>query len=457
MQLVIIKTAGWQHPALKNQFHLINFINRVYKKLKKSNKVIILKVNRKILIFLTALALIISALFAVIEVDFISPKSKIISQKTPFKATLSKADKSIKNFFDVERKGQYPFACNPWDMKTYGDNVFICCGDYSINSGDAPIFSYNKKTKKFDIFDVLTTEQNSRFYVFDNKLYTTAADPVFWGFGEFYSLTENQERFDCYECLPSNIHCFDMVDFDGKFFLCGSVIDYENYSMVQCIDKNKLQKESFDNTKQVFFYKNGKKLGEQECYRVYDMFVYKGNLYAWHYDGYMGNDRETYTGLYVYNKEKDRFDYIEDEKSLSDIMDSNPLNEECESYMFFQSKFEFKGKMVFVNRNIYYTEDLKNYTQCSLGKGFENYVIRDAIEIEGQIYAVGSQKLDNGKYKTSVFVTDDLKKFSELFNFETESYINCFEYIDKTFVFGEGGSSKNTAATCGNLYTVEVK
>ena len=111
---------------------------------------------------------------------------------------------------------------------------------------------------------------------------------------------------------------------------------------------------------------------------------------------------------------------------------------------------------MFANNGLFYTSDLKNYTECSFGEDYNGFIAHDLLEIDGQLYVLASKEI-NGKHKTCVFVTEDLEQFAEVLNFESNSYMISFEYIDKTFIFGEGGTAKDTAESCGNLYAVKVE
>lgn len=412
--------------------------------------------KHKKLITVTAIILALLIVFGVIFgkriynyfTGYVTPK--ITSQSLPIKAELSKGNSCIIDFYKERSGDKYIFARNPWDMQTYNGRVYISSGDYSENSGDTPIYYYDLKSDSFDYLDIVYTEQAARFFVINDELYTTATDPIAWGVGEYYKLNDSESGFDYYEVLPSNIHCYDMVEFDNKFFFCGSVESYENYSMVQYIDSENMPGNNFDNTKQIYLYKDSKQIDNNMCYRVYDMFEYKDKLYIYHYGW------ETTTGLYCLNTEKMRFEYVGDEMSLDEVVKNSTLNLDNESNMLIQRKFQYNEKMVFINGDLFYTDDLKNYKVASFGEGFENYVPRDALEIENQLYVLASKQLENGKYTTSVFVTENLENYTEVLNFETQSYINSFEYIDKTFVFGEGGTSENTNENCGMLYTFKL-
>ena len=408
-----------------------------------------MKINKKI-VLVVSVVLSLAVVFGVIAFYPFKPKAKIVSAKQPVSVTLSNPSTALID----EYSENYMFARNPWDMQTYNGKVYIGAGDYGENSGPTKIICYNSEDGSFEKCDSIYSDQISRFYIFDDCLYTVSVDPVNWGIGEFYRKTKNDENdwFDYYSVLPSFAHCLDMEEFDGKLFFCGQVQDNDNYAMIQYIEKSDMPVESINTTKHAFIYKDGKKITEEYIRVVVcELIVFEDNLYAWH------NSSERigvpYEGLYIYNKEECRFDYIEGEKTLTPV---TKKGDNQYDYDLIQAQVEYDGKLVFANNGLLFTDDLKNYTECSFGEEYEGFIARDLLEIEGQLYVLASKELENGKFKTCVFVTENLKNFSEVLNFEADSYMISFEYIDKTFIFGEGGTLKNTAKSCGNLYTVKI-
>ena len=408
-----------------------------------------MKINKKSISIISVVLVLVVA-FGVILFNPFKPKSKIVSQKQPVSVTLSNPSTALIEQYSED----YMFARNPWDMQTYNGKVYISAGDYGANSGPTKIICYDSKDGSFEKCDSIYSDQVSRFYVLDDCLYTVSVDPVSWGVGEFYRKTKNDENdwFEPYSVLPSFVHCLDMAEFDDKLFFCGQVMNPDEYGMIQYIEKNDMPVEFIDTTKHAFIYKDGKEItGDYIRIVVCELIVFEDNLYAWHNSSERIGD--PYEGLYIYNKEECRFDYIEGEKTLTPVIEKGDNQYD---YDVIQAQVEYDGKLVFANNGLLFTDDLKNYTECNFGKGCEDFVARDLLVIEDQLYILSSKKLENGKFKTCVFVTEDLEKFSEVLNFEADSYMISFEYIDKTFIFGEGGTNKDTADSCGNLYAVKV-
>ncbi len=409
-----------------------------------------MKINKKIIFSVVSVALVLAIVFGVIAFYPFKPKAKVVSQKQPVSVTLPNPSTAL-----IEQYSNYMFARNPWDMQTYNGKVYISAGDYGENSGPTKIICYDPQDGSFEKCDSIYSEQISRFYVFDDCLYTVSVDPVNWGVGEFYRKTKDDEYdwFEYFTVLPSSVHCLDMAEFDDKLFFCGQVQDNDNYAMIQYIEKSDMPVDYDDTTKHAFIYKDGKEITDEYLRVVVsELIVFKDNLYAWHNSSERIGD--PYEGLYVYNKEECRFDYIEGEKTFEPVVEKGDSQYD---YALVQADVEYDGKLVFANNGLLYTEDLKNYTECNFGKGYEDFVARDLLVIEDQLYILASKQLENGKFKTCVFVTEDLEKFSEVLNFEANSYMISFEYIDKTFIFGEGGAYKDIPESCGNLYSIKVE
>ena len=414
------------------------------------------ELNKKILISVCALVLAVAVCFSVTEIFYGKVKAKIVSSKQPVEITLPKADTSLIDFYNERGEGEYKFAAQAWDMIEYKGKVFLSAGDYNSNSGSAPIYYYDPKAKKFEYCDSAYTEQISEFEIINDKLVTTAVDPVAWGVGEYYVYNEQDDKFDYYSTLPSNIHCYDIEYFDGKYFFSGSVDNGEDYSGIQWIDEKDFCSDDLSKTHQAFLMVDGKR--NPLDFRVYQLFAYKDELFAWHYEAIPEEFHEQlgvskYLGLFKYNKKKNCFEKLSNEYNLDPIIEKVDHKIDLAKI---QAKQIYDDKYVFVNNGLLFTEDFKNYTECSFGEGYDGFIAHDMFEREGQLYILASKEMENGKYKTCVFVTENLEKFSEVLHFESESYMISFEFVDNTFIFGEGGSVENMPDSCGDLYIVKL-
>ena len=150
--------------------------------------------NTKKIIIAASVVLILALVFTVILINPFKLKAKIVSAKQPVQITLPKADTSLKDFYNEKGEGKYKFAAQAWDMIEFKGKVFLSAGDYNINSGSAPVYYYDPKARKFEYCDSVYTEQVSEFEIINDKLITTAVDPVSWGVGEYYVYNEQDDK-----------------------------------------------------------------------------------------------------------------------------------------------------------------------------------------------------------------------------------------------------------------------
>ena len=355
-----------------------------------------------------------------------------------FEVKTEKVDDPFIDCYDIS------FPKNPWDMQLFDNKIFIGAGDYDRNTGCVDLKYYDVKKDEMCFAGSVGSEQICNFYLYDNAIYTVSIDPVEWGVGEYYKYEKGNDRFDIYTVLPQNIHCYDMIKFDNKYFFSGSVLNNETSSMIMYIDEKDMDSGRRQNTKDIWLYNGDEKIDPLECIRVYDLFEFKGKLYAWHYLGI----REEF---FVYNKAKMRFEMCEDGETLIPVLKQRKAGE---SYSHISHDFSYAGHYCFINQGMKYTDDLKKYKTVNVGKG---YIIRDAIERDGYLYLLASKKISDKKYQTAVFLTTDLKKCTKMCYFTADSYMISFEYCKGVLLFGEGGLDGSELKSIGNIYKVNLK
>lgn len=280
-------------------------------------------------------------------------------------------DLGINNFDKWDnRNAEHINARNIFDMAVFGDKVVASCGNYNVNLGPVKINGYSRNTDSPIYFSYLGTEQVNRFYKYGKYLFALGIDPRNWGTGEIYTLnTERTSRIWMPKAvLANNIHCYDMIEYNGSYFFCGSNVSYKqfegsnfntelskgvvyryegeystaaqksDYKDIPFIDArgNTINYESYttitplrdtsglpelDEEGNIKAYKNASgadHISTTGVPRVYEFFEFKGNLYAFYYDQYLDNyisrmlkdkngnyiDREKYKVLYDYVEER---------------------------------------------------------------------------------------------------------------------------------------------------------
>ena len=123
---------------------------------------------------------------------------------------------------------KYIISRNPYDMITSNGLVMVSGGNYQSNTGPVYINGYGKGTNDPINMGKLATEQVNKFYDFGDFIVALAIDARTWQYGDVYLKPAiSNEWVTLPKVLVGNIHCYDIVEFDGKYFFCGSNIVYK--------------------------------------------------------------------------------------------------------------------------------------------------------------------------------------------------------------------------------------
>lgn len=416
----------------------------------------------------------------------------------------------------------YYYARNTWDMASVDGKLLISMGDYGSNTGSVPIYYYTNDSAQphastyygpsGTVVDGLSTEEVKRFFKIDGTIYATATDPLGMGQGSYYKYDSANDKWIDYYKLPVTVHCYDMVEYDGKIFF-GGMVRHANtddciVACVQFLDKNKLGTST--SASNIYFYYadgtqytsesyvssyDGKTYWRYDYWRVYDMFVFKDELYAVHSDGssYTLNAK---SGLFKYDKENNRFVQVYDGKVIKGIMsvtrnasswtyakndegvyekvdthfsfedNSNPIGaltvgiEPIYSEFMCGAKISTDDTFVAVCNGIFKSSNVEAtsnaFEKVPLGEGYENYVTRDAFEKDGKYYFLASEMNGTQDFTTAIFETDEkFETFRKVLSFDTPSFARSFE-INGTYLYvGLGGNGRidNLGDSTGSKYS----
>ncbi len=421
------------------------------------------------------------------------------------------------------RYGTQYYARNIWDMTVKDGKVLLSMGDYGTNTGAVPIYYYtnDSKEKKECTYkspittEGLSSEEIKRFYNIDGEIYATATDPLGMGQGSYYKYDSKTNQWSDFYKLPLCIHCYDMVEYDGEIFFAGMMRNNKQQiiSCVQKLSKDKLG--STSSASNIEFYDlNGKKMGvytytytgvngvttaeASNLWRAYDIFVYKGELYAAHSSSSSFTLSER-SGLFKYDKKNNRFNQIDTGNVIKGFMSvtrntssyvwkivngksvQTPVHytfekneriyetlkvgkESIYSEPICGAKISTPNVFVAVCNGIFKSKDVKTFEKVSLGAGYENYVTRDAFELDGKYYFLASQMNGTDDFTTAVFETDgNFAKFRKVLSFPTKSFARSFAYNDGMLYVGLGGNGRidnmgdsNPSKYSGTLYRVDL-
>ena len=352
-------------------------------------------------------------------------------------------------------------ARNPFDMVAFNNNVYISCGNYSTNEGPIKLIrlSRNDKIRKTVEFQ---TEQANKFYIYDDRLFTLAVDPKAWLTGSYYTCDKNKSWVS-HDILANNIHCYDMIKHNGKYFFAGSNVEYDdnnkelsNGVVFSCSEEdvtltNRI--EAFQRFSLVpFINKYGDTINMTDhsygVPRVYELMEFKGVLYAMYYNYVEENfvtsmypdtrfDGLECNGVYKYNDEKQQFEYCEGLNILDQFKGNIKFNQDRETVM---TDFEWNGQYIVINDGISATNDLKTWETISIPE-YEDYAARDCQVIGDKLYILANVKVKDGQWTNAVFETSDLKTFRRILYFDTVSWLRSFAYTNGAFFFCVGAYS----------------
>ncbi len=346
-------------------------------------------------------------------------------------------------------------ARNVFDMIEDNGTVWMSCGNYNKNKGPVLMCGYTRDSDKPIAGGVLNTEQINELYRFNGYIFGTAVDPKSWRIGEVYYSKEGSGKWSTVSnIMAPMIHCYDMVEYHGKYFFCGSTLEYVMYNgeskegskaAVFMLDGDfspdrKDYKELKIKNPDGEYMKNGDNLFVHYGYnnmqlvsshtpRMYQFFVFKDRLYGYHY----GHNDDPDGGIYMYDEANNEFVYAADLKfDLLKEIHSNAQDKEK-----IQHDFEWNDKYYFVAAGLYSTADFKSYKTEKI-TGFEDYKMRDVIFREDYALCLLSKENNDETHKNVVLKTGDFENYTQIFCFDTTLFARSFEYTNGSFFFALG-------------------
>ena len=323
----------------------------------------------------------------------------------------------------VPSSSRYPDGTRarcPWDMIVWEGSLYIGGGDYDTNAGPVDIWAYNLETNTWHNSGTVPDEEVFRFCIIEDGLIAPGIDPTEdWTYGNYYELVNGE--WTKHRTIPSGVHNFDMVEFDGWLF-CGLGVPTGEYPIARSGDNGK----TFS---AVEMYKNGVPIDTSgsEFVRVYDLFVFEDALYAVFYYG----DSELVYDLYRY----------EDGVFVFDNQWYQKIHQVKFSNHIIGGKVEYKGHMFFTAGYLYATDDMANFTRVVFPN---DPVVYDIGVYNDSLYVLCGEKKEDGTYTISVWKNRNQKvtSFSELFNFSYEIPPLSLTWHDSTFYIGMGDASE---------------
>ena len=286
------------------------------------------------------------------------------------------------------------------DMTVFDGRLYVGGGDYDTNTGPVYVMSYDIAAKKWEqSSSPLPDEQIKRFRVLDGKLVTLGTDPrEDWELGNYYLLESGEWK--TLRKLPSGIHCFDAVEWENEIFF-GLGVNSGDYPAVR------FDGESYT---PVEFHKDGAVLdtSPHEIIRVYNLFTYKGQLFAFLTLDENDENGETalhYMELYVYNGEV--FDFVSGRLPACDLPDVVTSGDSV---------------YLIMNDKLFKTQNLLEFSAVKLTDGAK---VSDIIKHDGKIYLLAWRDIGKKYFEIMIFEESD-QGFRKQFGFFAQAAAGSF-------------------------------
>jgi len=333
------------------------------------------------------------------------------------------------------------FSRNIWDMKTYKGKVYMGLGDYDRNKGPCNIHAYNSVTESIELTGQVYDEEVHKFVIIDGKLVAPSIDPksAWSGYAGYY--VTDGTGWEKKGVIKNNIHSYDFIKFDNTYFLAGATYlsgVYSSSIQSSTDGVNYSEAKLYVNNEEINYY-----------YRTYELFVFKGKLYASSY-----NQLWSQTGLFMYDKNTKRFNKCTDKDFFFTSADLGSKSSTREDNLRAGRRIIFNDKTILIHKgNLQVSSDLVTYQEKLVGN---NNNVRDIIIIDDKIVTLSGVVNPDGSYTTYVHTSKNAETFKEIFKFNAATYMKSFEYVDGSFIFGAGGSASATSTEVGRVYRVKL-
>lgn len=330
-------------------------------------------------------------------------------------------------------------ATTAWDVKVWNGKVYRGAGDYGENSGVTKILAYNIGQKTWEVAGVANDEAIHRFVEINGTLYSPGIDPTGnWSSGNYYVLDENG-KFQLHRTLPNGVHCFDMIEFDGKVF---AGLGTEKKS--KTIAFAPVGSEDFQF---VPLYKDGKVFptSSYSWTRTYDFVEYNGSLYA-----LVSLQMGIGSRYVVFRYEDGKMVYQAEAGSLISGI-STGRN-------YWEGDFQFNGACYLTANHLYAITDFSNPDTWKKIEMPNQEQVCDAFLRDGVIYVLANkQTTKNGVRNHHAVVykstTGQEGSFEEILSFDYPVMPCAFDWDGQYFYIGMG--SYGSAEKGGMLLRVK--
>ncbi len=165
-------------------------------------------------------------------------------------------------------------------LKFYQNKLYLGTGDYGVNTGPTPVFSYDLESKVLVKEFIVDDEAIMSFLNIDKMLAIPGADATEdWSLGNIYLKDAQWQK--C-RTIPKGLHVFDIEQYKGKLYCAtGSVydLDKQNQPAFGAVYAS-------GDTAKTWTLSYGTPSDSYSVYRVHELINFKESLYAFVHDFY---------------------------------------------------------------------------------------------------------------------------------------------------------------------------
>lgn len=337
------------------------------------------------------------------------------------------------------------YARNVWDMQVFNGSIYLGHGNSSnygpaINAGPIDIIKYNPVSNKFIKEFTVDEEQIDIFKIINGKLYIPGHDSRdSWEFGNFYSL--NSGKWNKIRTVPEAIHMYDITDYNGKLYAAtgsdgfGEVVSSEDYGQTWEAVKAATR-----------FITYGM--------RAYTLFEFKDKLYA---TSILTNTNNvSYNNLLCVDGSKVSVVDINGKKMFPDMEGKAKILKLVHPVVFNDTLLYIAGEADNDHQNI----PIAIYTSTEIGNAKKvtfcdsSAVPYDILVRDSSVYVLTSVKDSTNKFKNTVYQSDDLNTWDEIFYFTSDAFTRSFEELNGDFYLGLGCDTAYMPQSTGSILKV---
>ncbi|MGD8778395.1 MAG: hypothetical protein PVH88_05480 [Ignavibacteria bacterium] len=345
--------------------------------------------------------------------------------------------------------GELIYARNVWDLQLYKNKIYIGTGNSSnigpaVNSGPVPLFSYDLQNGVFKEEFTVDDDQIDMIVLFGDSIYIPGHDPKeSWELGNYYKI-ENGE-WKKVRNIPGGIHNYSMVIYKDRMFAgLGLTITEKSYAVVVSSDRGKSwERKTLEN-----------------CFRIYSFLIVDDVLYAigiMPSEGFRAHvkskrDVRLANGIYQYDSEKGVFitrDDLSYKVLFPDTAIDTSLSKKIVRPTSVDNKSIYIGAYIHNDHQnipigLYVAEKLDgNVEKVSKVELPEGYLPWDIIHRSDMTYVLLNKKINEEKYTTMVYASNDLERWERVLEFNYTTFSRSFETMNNEYYFGLGCEIQN--------------